>query len=310
MFFFTGYTVKTLLVFIGLLVSLVLLNEVTRRNKWASVAFYIAVPIIFTLFIWPKTGSNEDASGATWFAWTKTYSALAGVLGFMALRYFKKLQTNKFMLTFPMLILVINILEAVAADIETFSMHNVVRGGLLMNGGPWNIINAVAGIFLCLSLSGWIKIKISNKKSNDMIWADQLWFWIIAYDLWNMSYCYNCISNRSFYAGFTLLVASTAAEFIFRKGAWLQHRAQTLALFAMFSLTFNYGGNAEWFGITSTQAATPKMVLAVAALVFNVAVFAFELFVIIRKKRNPFTQEVFVDLKSYKSVLAANGLDA
>lgn len=53
--------------------------------------------------------------GGTWFAWVKTYSALAGVIGFMLLRYIPKLQKNKFMLTYPALILAVNILEAVYA---------------------------------------------------------------------------------------------------------------------------------------------------------------------------------------------------
>ena len=142
-----------------------------------------------------------------------------------------------------------------------------------------------------------------------MIWADQLWFWIIAYDLWNISYCYNCISNRSFYAGFTLIVSCTVAEFLFRKGAWLQHRAQTLAIFAMFSLTANYASYTDWFGITSTQAAAPKTVFAVAALIVNVAVFAYELYIISKTKRNPLKEEVFTDLKSYKAILAENKLN-
>lgn len=308
MFFFTGYTLKTVIGFVFLLVMLIGLNELTRRSKWISIIFYVALPIVFSIFVWPITTVN-GSSGATWFAWVKTYSALAGVIGFMLLRYVKKLETNKFMLTFPMLILVINILEAVYADIECYSMHGVVRGGLLMEGGPWNIINAIAGIFLCLSLSGWLKIKISNTKSRDMIWADQLWFWIIAYDLWNISYCYNCISNRSFYAGFTLIVSCTVAEFLFRKGAWLQHRAQTLAIFAMFSLTANYASYTDWFGITSTQAAAPKTVFAVAALIVNLAVFAYELYIISKTKRNPLKEEVFTDLKSYKAILAENKLN-
>lgn len=64
------------------------------------------------LFIWPKTAGGNV--GGTWFAWVKTYSALAGVIGFMLLRYIPKLQKNKFMLTYPALILAVNILEAVS----------------------------------------------------------------------------------------------------------------------------------------------------------------------------------------------------
>ena len=108
MFFFTGYTLKTVIGFVFLLAMLIGLNELTRRSKWVSIIFYVALPIVFSIFVWPITTAN-GSSGATWFAWVKTYSALAGVIGFMLLRYVKKLETNKFMLTFPMLILVINI---------------------------------------------------------------------------------------------------------------------------------------------------------------------------------------------------------
>ena len=97
MFFFTGYTFTSVLVFLGLTAALIGLNEVTRRFKWAGIGMYVIIPVIATFFIWPKTAGGNV--GGTWFAWVKTYSALAGVIGFMLLRYIPKLQKNKFMLT-------------------------------------------------------------------------------------------------------------------------------------------------------------------------------------------------------------------
>ena len=70
-----------------------------------------------------------------------------------------------------------------------------------------------------------------------MIWPDMIWAWIIAYDLWNFAYTYNCISDHSAYAGLALLLACTIPTFFIKKGAWLQHRAQTLALWIMFVMT-------------------------------------------------------------------------
>jgi len=180
---------------------------------------------------------NENTSG-NWFAWVKTYSALAGVIGFMAIRHIEKLQKNKWILLFPGLILSINILEAVFRDFEVFSKTNVIENGLTLIGGPWNIINGIAGILSIITITGWFEIKIAKTKSKDMIWADQLWFWIIAYGVWNLSYVYNCIPERAFYAGVALIFSSTLLAFFSAKGAWLQHRAQTLALWAMFTLTF------------------------------------------------------------------------
>ncbi len=83
-------------------------------------------------------------------------------------------------------------------------------------------------------------IKVSKNKSKDMVWTDQLWFYIVAYTLWNLSYVYNCASTRSAYAGLALLVSCTIAEFLFQRGVWLQHRAQTLTWFIMFSIATEY----------------------------------------------------------------------
>lgn len=306
MLFFTGYSLTSILVFIGLTAALIGLNEITRRFKWAGIAMYVIIPIIATFFIWPKTAGGNV--GGTWFAWVKTYSALAGVIGFMLLRYIPKLQKNKFMLTYPALILAINILEAVYADLECLPKTGQIEAGLQMIGGTWNVLNAIAGILNIITITGWLGIQIGKTHSQDMVWADQLWFWIIAYDLWNLSYCYNCISNRSFYAGFLLLVSCTAAEFFIRRGAWLQHRAQTLALWAMFSLTVDYSAAESYFSITSTQSDLPKLLLSGAALLFNIGVLVYEIRTIRRTKKNPLKEAIYTELGAYKKNLEANGL--
>jgi hypothetical protein len=93
MFFFTNYTFLSILVALAALMGLVLVNELTRRNKFVSIAVYIVLPILLTAFVW-RAGDGSSSTG-TWFAWVKTYSALAGVIGFMAIRYIPKLQNNK-----------------------------------------------------------------------------------------------------------------------------------------------------------------------------------------------------------------------
>lgn len=69
-----------------------------------------------------------DITG-TWFNWVKTYSALAGYLGFIALRFVKwrgkdgkthYLYEKRWALCFPPLILAINIAEAVIRDFQVF----------------------------------------------------------------------------------------------------------------------------------------------------------------------------------------------
>lgn len=102
--------------------------------------------------------------------------------------------------------------------------------------GPWNILNAVAGILNIVTICGWFGVYISKDNSRDMIWPDMLWIWIIAYDLWNFAYTYNFMSDHSTYAGLALLIACTIPAFFMRRGAWLQHRTQTLGLYAMFTM--------------------------------------------------------------------------
>ncbi|QVK17624.1 hypothetical protein KHQ81_12325 [Mycoplasmatota bacterium] len=306
MFFFENYTLEAVLTIIGLILLLLLVNEITRRSKWAAICCYIIAPIVLTIFLWPKS-AGAGTSGGYWFAWVKTYSALAGVIGFMAIRYIKRVGNNKYALYFPFAILTINIIEAIFRDIEVFSIHGEIQNGIFLQGGPWNIINAIAGIFLVLSLTGWAGIRIAKTKSKDMIWADQLWFWIIAYDLWNIAYCYNCISNRAMYAGVVILVACTVAE-IFKRGAWLQHRAMTLALWAMFSLSYSYADDKLLFGVTSTHNTNALLVLSVLALIANVSMFGYQVYKMIKTKRNPIIEDLNIDLKAYQKNLSANGL--
>jgi hypothetical protein len=306
MFFFENYTLTNVLAFIGVLVGLLLINEITRRNKIASIVFYVAIPIIFTIFIWPQA-ANENTEG-NWFAWVKCYSALAGVIGFMLLRYVKKLQNNKFMLFFPALILFINIIEAVIRDFEVFAKDGIIENGLLLQGGAWNIINGIAGILCAITITGWVGIKVAKTKSQDMVWADQQWFWVIAYGIWNLSYVYNCIPDRAFYAGVALIFVSTLAAFFKSKGVWLQHRAQTLALWAMFTLTFPGYADSALFSITSTHLGAPKLILSILAIIANLGVLGYEIYTVYKTKRNPLKDELYTDLKSYKDILTANNL--
>jgi hypothetical protein len=306
MIFFENYSVINIVAFVGILLGLMLINEGTRRSKTLSIIVFMIVPIVFTLFVWGKT-ENENTSG-NWFAWVKAYSALAGVLGFMAIRYFRTLQSKKWVLLFPALILSINILEAVIRDFEVYSKVNVVENGLTLIGGPWNIINGIAGIITIITITGWFGIRVAKTKTQDMIWADQLWFWIIAYGVWNLSYVYNCIPERAFYAGVSLVLISTLLSFFSGKGAWLQHRAQTLALWAMFTLTFPGYDALKYFNIVSTNSAGAKYFLSISALVLNLAVLGYEIYILSKKRVNPITNELYVDLQQYKNVIQGNNL--
>ena len=302
MFLFDTIPWYTAVMWLVVVAMLMLVNEITRRSKIMSLLVYIALPIILTLFVWPKTAGAGSSTG-TWFHWVKVYSALAGCIGFMALRYIKGASANKYVLMFPAVILAVNILEAVIRDFECYSINGMVDG-VMMVGGPWNYMNGIAGILNILALSGWVGISISKKKSKDMLWPDQLWFWIIAYDIWNFAYVYNCVGDHSFYAGLALLVAPTLAAFFINKGAWLQNRAQTLALWMMFTMAFPTFVDDTIFAVDSSHNPTALFLVSFLALVANIAVFGYHVYRIVKFKRNPLKEEVYVGLKAYEAILA------
>jgi hypothetical protein len=225
----------------------------------------------------------------------------------MAIRYIPKLRTNKIALAFPPAILAINILEAVIRDfqISRFSSLQVVDGMQVL-GGPWNIMNGIAGILNIVTITGWVGIRAGKGRSKDMLWPDQLWFWIIAYDLWNYAYTYNCIPDHSFYAGVALLLSCTFAAFVIKKGAWLQHRAQTLAIWCMFAMTCPSFIDSSKFAVKSSHDTKALFMVSALALAANLAVLAYEFAAISRTRRNPFREELYSDLASYRKATEAD----
>ncbi len=306
-FFFTGYNLTTIVGFIALVAALILLNEISRRSKIASILMYVAVPVVlFALIAFGVVGSP---SSKTWFGNVKTISALMGVWGFLLIR-FTKLGKTKFTQIFPVAILGINIAEAVFRDIEVFMTYKemvVDDANLIQLGGYWNLFNAAAGVLLLLTMTGFTGIRVAKTSARDMVWPDQVWFWILAYDVWNAAYCYNCISTRSMYSGMSLLAACTLAEVLCKRGVWLQHRAQTLALFGMFSLAVDYS-TMPAFAIEASYRPAAWGALSIAAFVVNLVVFVYMLVQVKKTKRNPYTKELYVESKAYQKNLSANGL--
>ena len=137
-----------------------------------------------------------------------------------------------------------------------------------------------------------------------MLWPDMLWFWIIAYDLWNFAYTYNALPGHSWYCGFALLLAPTVCAFTIGKGAWLQHRAQTLALWCMFAQTFPSFIDKGKFAVSSTYNENYLFIFSLLALLSNIAVAIYMIYKAKKTKRNPYKDELYTDLKKYKEVKA------
>lgn len=208
-------------------------------------------------------------------------------------------------------------------------------------GGSWNIMNGIAGLLNIVTITGWLGICIRKKTnkdgSRDMLWPDMMWFWIIAYDLWNFAYTYNCLPTHAWYCGFALLLAPTICAFTVGKGAWLQHRAQTLALWCMFAQTFPaFQDASRWLvhssssktiadaaiqqgilaadgytvltdaGIHQVAGAAPNttvlFVVSLLALLVNIAVFVYMIYRVTKTKRNPYKGELYVDHKKYQEI--------
>ncbi|AGF58910.1 MULTISPECIES: DUF5692 family protein [Clostridium] len=304
-------------VWVLVFVALFGLNEVTRRSKYVGFFCFVILPIGLSI-LWFTV--LKDTTYTDWFHLAKVYSSTAGCIGFWCIRHVKgknkltgkewKLADMKWALIFPPLILAINIVEAVSRDFQVGMQY--AGGGILADeamyvlGGPWNFMNGIAGILNIITITGWFGICIRKKTSKDgsmdMLWPDMLWFWIVAYDLWNFAYTYNCLPGHAWYCGFALLLAPTVCAFTIGKGAWLQHRAQTLALWCMFAQTFPAFMDKGTFAVSSTYNAVPLFAFSFAALISNVAVFVYMIWKIVKTRRNPYLGELYTDLVKYREV--------
>lgn len=289
---------------LGVLVTLMLLNQIARANKWIALTLFIVLPACLAIWVWPNSAAAGSSVG-TWFDYAKVYSVLTITLIIMGIRYKKGWANNKYLLLLPALLLAINIMEAVIRDFQCYGIHGF-EDGMMITGGPWNIMNGIAGILNILAISGWVGIKISKGRGKDMIWADQTILWIIAYDLWNFGYVYNCLGNHAFYAGIMVLLAATIPAIFIKKGAWLQHRAQTLAFWMMFAMSLPTFMDSSKFAVKATQNTTALFTISAIALLANIALITFHIYKIIKNKRNPLKEEVYTDMDIYKSVAEEN----
>lgn len=292
------YSVLMWFVVIGILMAA---DELVRRNKYVAFFCFIVLPLILPFTVWKYTASTGTSVG-DWFHWAKTYSAILACLCIMSLRSSKSLRENKYYLIVPAIILAGNIAEAVISDFQCFSLNGLING-ITIIGGPWNIMNGIAGILNILTISGFTGIIISRNKTKDMLWPDQLWFWIAAYTMWNFAYLYNCASDHSFYSGGALLLSSIIPALVGKKGSWIQHRAHTLAFFIMFIMTFPSFFDTSIFAVKSSHNKTALFLVSLISLVINLLVFIYHFYKVFKYKRNPLTGEVHHDLKAHKKIV-------
>ena len=96
----------------------------------------------------------------------------------------------------------------------------VTSEGATQLAGWNNVLNGIAGIINIFCMTGWWSV-YASKDEADMLWPDMTWVYIIAYDLWNFCYTYNCLPHHAWFCGFALLLAPTVANFFLLEQGWL-----------------------------------------------------------------------------------------
>ena len=238
------------LVFAGLII----MNEIGRRTKAGGMLIFVIIPTVLTVyFILAHCGLFGGKDNPTvaymdgWFHYFKLYAADIGCVGFMMIKYKWGIGKQKWFAWFPWFIVSANIIIAVVSDLESafaaYSISGNFAGawwasneGVFIYGGWWNIINAIAGIINIFCMTGVVNLYTSkDKNKSDMLWPDMTIWFIVAYDIWNFEYTYLNLPTHTWYCGFALLLAPTFANALWNKGAWIQNRANTLAIWCMFA---------------------------------------------------------------------------
>lgn len=112
--------------------------------------------------------------------------------------------------------------------------------------------------------------------------------------------------TTSFYAGAALLISCTIPAFFIKKGAWLQHRASTLALWMMFTMAVPTFVSSSQFAVETSRSATALFLVALIALISNVAVFGYQIYTIINRRKNPLKDELYNHHSQFQEVHIAN----
>ena len=327
---------------LGVLAALILLNEFARRTKAGGIIMFFVIPAVLTVyFLAIAVGAGMGAQWALenqthvymngWFHYAKLYASLAGCIGFMMIKYEWGIGKTHWFKAYPFVIVAINILIAVASDFESaingWYSWWLSSEDVWLFGGWHNVFNGIAGIINIFCMTGWWAV-YSSKDKKDMIWPDMIWVYIIVYDIWNFAYTYNCLPTHAWFCGIALLLAPTIAALLWNKGGWIMNRANTLCIWCMFAQVFplfqeTLSDGTQIFpwatlpklyadgtlnGITAggNANADPTMMTVVSALalVTNIIALAYIIYVSVKRKKNPYKNEVFTEFKYYKDAAA------
>ena len=304
-----------IIVFVGLIAA----NEVARRSKTGGIVCFLGIPAVLTvyfisIYVCAAAGMEWALNNPTylhmgsWFHYAKLYAATAGCIGFMMLKYgWGKLGRSEAFKVFPFAIVAINILIAVVSDFESavraFGTTWVSSEGVVLMGGWHNVLNGIAGLINIFCMTGWWGI-YRSKKGDDMLWPDMTWVYILAYDLWNFCYTYNCLPTHAWYCGLALLLAPTVANFFWNKGGWIQNRANTLAIWCMFAQVFPMFQDYSVFSVDSVNNPSINLAVSIAALAVNIGAFGYIMYRAKKLGVNPYKHEVFKGTRDFEQAMS------
>ena len=304
-----------IMVFVGLIAA----NEIARRSKVGGIVCFLGIPAVLTVYFisiyvcagmgmeWALNNPTYLHMGS-WFHYAKLYAATAGCIGFMMLKYgWGKLGRSEAFKVFPFAIVAINILIAVVSDFESavraFGTTWVSSEGVVLMGGWHNVLNGIAGLINIFCMTGWWGI-YRSKKGDDMLWPDMTWVYILAYDLWNFCYTYNCLPTHAWYCGLALLLAPTVANFFWNKGGWIQNRANTLAIWCMFAQVFPMFQDYSVFSVDSVNNPSINLAVSIAALAVNIGAFGYIMYRAKKLGVNPYKHEVFKGTRDFEQAMS------
>ncbi|PKL16162.1 MAG: hypothetical protein CVV49_17650 [Spirochaetae bacterium HGW-Spirochaetae-5] len=299
MFFFETIPWYNWVMWFVVLGALLGLNEIIRASKLGSIAIFMVIPVLLTP-VWLMM----DSEITSWFTWIKVYSALAGSIIYMVIRFTDYHKKHPWYLVLVPGILALNILEAVIREFQVgiLGFHGMVDGMQYISGG-WNYVNGAAGILNILLICGWTGIFASSGRKKDMLWPDQTRLWIIAYGVWNIAYVYSCAPGNAFYSGVALNISATIPALFWAKGTWMQNRAATLSFWMMWVMTMPYFfAIGSTFNVSVSYNPAANWSIAILSLALNVILAVWQVYRIVKNRLNPLKDEIFTDLPEYKQV--------
>ncbi|WP_216379164.1 DUF5692 family protein [Arcanobacterium phocae] len=204
--------------------------------------------------------------------------------------------------------------QALASNFEANHVGIDPATGFRTIGGHWNLVSALAGLLNIITITGLGKIFVTSEskaKTADgksrvrgLIWVDMVWPWVIAYDLWNHAFLYNALADYTWYCTFALLLACTIPAFTWAKGQWIWFRCFTLMFWiAANNLLPELLVKPSSMTNYATMNPVANIVCAWAALIFNVGLFIYWLYKIIKHKRNPIKNCLYFEMNEFRTIV-------